>query len=203
MMRPFLTVLIAFSSLVTRAQTVEEIDQLRANVLQSLEQYERLDYFGEETLNEDAVQYDTVYFYRNRDGEMLYMKWLSRRHYFHITGDIIDITEMFFLDGKAVFRKRFGYSFENPQWHREEDINNTKVAVAETNRNYYKLDGSALADYEGREAQGIYERRFSLLDSLPLVERERLIWSERCDACIENDYLTVYKGLLEQKKNEE
>ena len=33
---------------------------------------------------------------------------------------------------------------------------------------------------KGREAEGKYENRFTLIDNIPLKEIRRLIWTDRC-----------------------
>jgi len=198
-MRHILSALGLITALVATTQTIEEIDKLKVDILENLDQYERLDYENNKILNENAHQYDSANFYQDSNGDLVYMRWQSRGHTFHISGDDIDIIEFVFIDGKAVFRKDFGYYFKNPQWHLEPDINETEVFVAESIRRYFNKDGSAIMDYESRTTEGKYKDRFTLLDSIPLEEVRRLIWTDRCDECIEEDYLSIYRKLLEEK----
>jgi len=183
----------------TQAQSIEEINNLREKVLKNLSSYESLQYFNEVVSNEDAMKYDTAYFYCDNKGELIYINWKTRSHAFNIVGDGIDITELFFLDGQVVFRRNWGYSFENPQWHLEPNLDETKVHVYESTRRYFDKNGEALMDYEGRKTQGKHKDRFTLLDSIPLEEVRRLIWTDRCDDCIEEDYISVFKRLIEEK----
>jgi hypothetical protein len=194
-----LTLFTIIISMVVRAQTVEEIDQLRTKILQNLDRYKCLEFIDDKILTEDSHQYDTAEFYQNENGALVYVKWVSNYHYFHITGDNYGIAELFFIDNQAVFRRNYGYSFENPQWHREPEVDETKVSVFESIRRYYKNDGSALMDYESRKSEGKYKDRFTMLDSIPLKEVRRLIWTNRCDECIEEDYLSIYRKLLGEK----
>jgi len=198
-MRQILSIVGLISCLIVDAQTIEDIDQLRADILQKLDQYECLEYVDDKTLNEDAHQYDTARFYRNVKGDLVYIRWYTRSHAYHIVGDAIDITELFFLDRQAVFYRNWGYSFKNSQWHKEPDINETKISISESIRRYFDKDGSTIMEYVGREAEGKYEDRFNLLDSIPLEEEERLIWTDRCDECIEEEYLSIYRELLKEK----
>lgn len=180
------------------AQTVKEIDSLRNSVLENLDRYTCVQYFDKEISNEDAVGYDTAYFYHDGKGNLVYMKWRERSHTFHISGDAIDITELLFSNGKVVFERSLGYQFLNPQWHKEEDINGVKISVVESKRNYYKEDGTALMDYRSRKTEGKYKDRFHLLDEVPLEETRRLIWSNRNDSWTEENYLSVYRELLKK-----
>ena len=118
-------------------------------------------------------------------------------------GDVINYSELVLMDNQVVFYRRWGYSFENSQWHLEPDINETKVSISESIRRYYAIDDSALMDYDSRETEGKYKDRFTLLESIPLTQVRRLIWTDRCDECIERDYLSVYRKLLQEKKGEE
>lgn len=185
-------------SLKVDAQTIETIDSLRKSILKNLEQYECLEYKHKEILNEDAVKYDTAKFYRNSENELVYVKWQSRSHTFHISGDGVDITELIFSNGKVVYKRTFGYHFLNSQWHRENSISETKVSVSESIRNYYREDGTPLVEYESREAEGRFADRFNLLDKIPLKPTRKLLWSNRCDQCIEEDYMKVYYEFLNQ-----
>jgi len=198
-MRHVIIVIGVISSLLLEAQTIEEIDQLRTETLQKLDQYECIEYIAKKILNEDAVQYDTARFYINSDNKLIHMKWKSRSHAFHIVGDGIGFTELFFIDDQAVFKRNYGYSFKNGQWHLEPNLDETKVSVTESLREYYRLDGSALMDYIGRSAEGIYKNRFTLLDTIPLEAKLERRWSDRCDECIEEDYLSIYRELLKEK----
>ena len=199
-MRSLLIILGMTATIVSNAQTVDKIDSLKSSVIENLDQYDYIEYFNKSIANEDAVGYDTAYFYHDTNGELAYIHWRERSHTFHIMGDHIGITELFFMNGKPVFRKKFGYSFVNPQWHLEPDLNETDISVVESIREYYKVDGTALVNYDGRKIEGKYQDRFTLLDSIPLVETRRLIWSDRCDECIERDYLSIYRKLLEEKQ---
>ncbi|MGL1886336.1 MAG: hypothetical protein OCD76_07455 [Reichenbachiella sp.] len=201
-MRQILTILILVTSIVVRAQTVEEIDQLRTEVIKNIDRYKCLEYIDDKILTEDSHQYDTAEFYQNEEGVLVYIKWVSNFHYFHITGDDYGITELFFIDNHVVFRRNYGYSFENPQWHRESNLDETKVLVSESIRRYYKKNGAALMDYESRKVEGKYKDRFTMLDRVTLEEVRRLIWTDRCDACIERDYMIIYQDLLREDKRE-
>ena len=185
-----------------KAQTIESIDSLRKYILKNLDQYESLQYSNEVISNEDAMRYDTACFYYDQKGDLVYINWRQRSHTFHIAGDGVEITELFFMNNSVVFRRNFFYQFLNPQWHLEPDLEDTKVRVIESIRRYYSMDGSALMDYEGREAEGKYKDRFTLLNNIPLEEVRRLIWTDRCDECIEEDYLSVYRKLLAEKGQE-
>ena len=180
-------------------QTIKSIDSLRDNILMNLQQYECLKHTFQKPMNDDAVRYDTAYFYCNDQGDLIYISWQTRGHYFHITGDVINISELIFQNNKVVLRIKYGYSFDNPQWHQEQDLNEAKIHVSESIREYYHEDGSALMEYKGREAEGVYKDRFTLLSRVPLEEERRLIWSNRCDECIEEEYLSVYRRLLKEK----
>lgn len=180
-------------------QTVDSIDNLRINILSNLRQYECLKYEFEEPINDDAVRYDTAYFYCDNQGDLIYISWQARSHYFHITGDVINISELIFQNNKAVLRINYGYSFDDPQWHREPDLNETKIHIFESTREYYKEDGSALVEYKGREILGTYSDRFSLLNSIPLEQKLERRWSNRCDECIEKEFLNVFRMLLEER----
>lgn len=180
------------------AQTIEEIDSLRKHVLENLDQFESLQYSKKEISNSDAVRFDTMCFYSDKEN-LVYIKKKETSHTFHITGDAIDITELYFLDGEVVFRRNFSYQFVNPQWDKEPELDKTEVRVFESIHRYYSLDGSAIMDYESREAEGKYEDRFKLLENIPLKEIRRLIWTDRCDECIEEDYLSIYRKLLKEE----
>jgi hypothetical protein len=185
-----------------KAQTIESVDSLRKHILENLNQYECLEFTTDGILNEDAHRYDTARFYRNTEGNLVYINWLRRGHYYHIMGDVINYSELVLMNNQVVFYRNWGYSFVNPQWHLEDYPNETKVQVAESIRRYYSTDGTALMDYEGREAEGTYKDRFTLLNNIPLEEVRRLIWTDRCDKCIEEDYLSVYRKLLAEKGEE-
>lgn len=181
-----------------KGQTIEEIDSLRKYILENIEQFESLEYSNKEIFNSDAVGFDTLCFYSDREN-LVYIKKKETSHTFHLTGDTVDITELYFLDGQVVFRRGFGYQFVNSQWDKEPELNKTEVRVFESTRSYYSLDGSAIIEYESREAEGKYEDRFKLLENIPLKEVRRLIWTDRCDECIEEEYLSIYQKLLEKK----
>ena len=185
--------------MVAKGQTVEEIDQLRTEIFENLDQYKCLEYTNDKTLTEDSHQYDTVEFYLNASGQLVYVNCVSNYHYYHITGDGYAIVELFFIGDKVVFKRNYGYSFKNSQWHLEPDLDDTKVSVIESLREYYRLDGSALVDYKSRRAEGKYADRFTLLDSIPLEAKLERRWSDRCDECIEEEYLSVYRELLKEK----
>lgn len=199
-MKQILIIILSVKGFTSYGQTIQEIDKLRNNILQNLEKYECLEYFNQVIYNDDAMGYDTAHFYQDSNENIIYMKWQTRAHSFHITGDSYDITELFFMNNKVVFNRSYGYYFENPQWHLEPEINETKISMSESIRRYYKEDGTAIMDYERRETKGKYKDRFNLLDSIPLIEVRRLIWTDRCDACIEKDYLSIYRKLHEGEK---
>jgi hypothetical protein len=201
-MKQILTILVVILSMVAKAQTVEEIDQLRADILDNLDQYECLEFVKKTNSNEDAVKYDTARFYHDKKGDLVYVNWRERSHTFHISGDGIDIIEFFFIDGQAVFKRSYGYYFLNPQWHREPDINETKVFTAESIREYYKLDGSALVEYKSRKIETRYKDRFKDLGVIPLEQKLERRWSDRCGDCIEQDYMVIYRDLLRREKGE-
>lgn len=199
-MKKLLTFFVVVLSLQSQAQTESFIDSLHVSVLRNLSSYEVLFYTNETISNEDAMRYDTARFYHKKSGELIYINWRERSHTFHISGDGVSIRELLFLNGPVVFQRDFFYQYLNPQWHLEDNIDNTDVRVVESLREYYKSDGSALIEYEGREAEGEYKDRFTLLDSIPLVPKLQRRWSKRCDECIERDYLSVYRELVENKK---
>ena len=199
-MRKLLITLGMIATIVSNAQTIDKIDSLKSSVIENLDQYDHNIYLNEEILNEDAMRYDTVCFYHNKQDELVYVKWYSRTHTHHIAGDGIDITELFFINDKVVFRNDFGYSFVNPQWHLEPDLDEAKISMTESTREYYREDGSALIDYKSRSAEGKFKDRFTLLDAIPLEEKLQRRWSDRCDECIEKDYLSIYRKLLEEKQ---
>ena len=183
----------------SKAQTIEEINNLREDVLKNLNRYESLQYYNEVISNDDAMRYDTACFYYDKKGDLVYVNWRQRSHTFHIAGDGVEITELFFMKNNVVFQRDFFYQFLNPQWHLESNLGETKVRVIESTRRYFKENGEALMDYEGRKAEGLYKNRFTLLDSIPLEEVRRLIWTDRCDDCIEEDYIRVFERLIEEK----
>jgi len=201
-MKRILLIIIGISTAVTvKSQTKEYIDSLKDAVLKNIENYRYIKYISKKILNEDALQYDTAYFYRDKE-KLTYMKWQTRSYYSHMMGDGIRIIELFFLNEQAVFRRRFSYSFENPHWNLEEDIKETKVSVIESTRHYFKEDGTCIIEYESREAKGRYKDRFTLLDSIPLVGNTGTGWlrigcSDRCESCIE-DYMKIYRSLIEE-----
>ncbi len=198
-MKKLLTLISIIFLLQAKAQTIESIDSLREHVLKNLDQYESLQYFNKVISNEDAVGYDTACFYYDKKGELVYINWQERSHTFHISGDAIDIIELLFFDGKVVFYRNWGYSFKNPQWDKESNLSNTNISISESVRRYFSHDGTALMDYQSRETEGKYKDRFTLLDHVQLKEEEPLIWSDRCDDCIEEDYLSVFERLIEEK----
>ena len=198
-MKKLCTLVGILSLIQINAQTVEDIDNLRNQILENLEHYESLQYSNKVISNEDAMSYDTACFYYDKKGELVYINWRKRSHTFHIAGDGISIIELFFLNGRAVFQSDFFYQFLNPQWHLEPDLSETKVRVIESLREYYQEDGSALVEYLGREAEGTYKDRFTVLDSIPLEEKLQRRWSDRCDDCIEEDYIRVFERLIEEK----
>ena len=197
----YIIILLIFlvSQISINAQTIEQVDSVRNYTLANLDQYDCIEYFNERILNDDAMGYDTVKFYHKKNGELVYMNWRTRTHTFHIMGDDIGIFELFFIDGKAVYRRDFSYSFDNSQWHKEPDQDKVKVTVIESIRQYYKEDGSPLGSFESREAQGEFKDRFTLLDSIPLEKERKLFWPKRCDECLEKDYLKLYRKLLKEK----
>ena len=199
-MKKLLIILGMTINIVSNAQTTDSIDSLRNSIIENLDQYNHIEYSNKSISNEDAVGYDTAYFYYDINGRLVYINWQERSHTFHIMGDHIDITELFFMNGSVVFEKDFGYSFVNPQWHLEPDLDETDISVVESTREYYKVDGTALVNYESRKTKGKYKDRFTLLDSIPLTETRRLIWSDRCDECIEKEYLSIYRKLLEKEQ---
>jgi hypothetical protein len=73
-------------------------------------------------------------FYRNTEGNLVYINWLRRGHYYHIMGDVINYSELVLMNNQVVFYRNWGYSFVNPQWHLEDYPNETKVQVAESIR---------------------------------------------------------------------
>lgn len=182
-----------------KAQTVDEIDKLRFNVLDSLDRYDCFSYLNDSTLNENSHQYDTAYFYTNENHELVYLKRELTKHYYHMQGDIKIIEELYFIDNQIVFLKEYSFSFENPQWHREPDINETIVEVSETSREYYKIDGEPLLKYKPRRTEGKYKNRFTVLDSIPL-ENRFVFWSDRCDSCYE-EYIEIFNDLISSKKD--
>jgi len=198
-MRQFLILLLTIISWIANSQTIEEIDRLRTDILQNLDQYKCLEYTTEKILNDDAVQYDTAQFYRNSKGELIFIKWRSRGHSFHIAGDVIKVRELVFKDSKALFKRNHGFSFKNPQWHKEPDLNETDISISESIREYYNLDGMSLGDYKSRRSEGKYKDRYTLLEKIPLEAKLQRRWSDRCDECIERDYLSIYRKLLEEK----
>lgn len=181
------------------SQTKENVDSLIKKTIRNLDQYDCRIYLNEKILNDDAEAYDTAYFYREKNGKLIYLIWKIRTHTFHITGDVIGMTELFFINNKAVYKRSYSYSFLNPQWHKEPDINETKISVVESIREYYKEDGSALVEYESRNTEGKYKERSSLLDTISLKERPQRRWSGRCDDCIEEEYLRTYRKLIDEK----
>ncbi|MGM0582762.1 MAG: hypothetical protein ACQETL_18955 [Bacteroidota bacterium] len=197
-MKKILILIGFFGFIQVNAQTVEQVDSLKKHVLENLDKFESFEYANKEISNEDAIRYDTACFYHNGNGELVYINWRTRSHTFHITGDGISISELFFLNGEVVLHKKFFYQFLNPQWHREQDLGKTDVRVIETLREYYKVEGNALMEYKARESKGIYQDRFTLLDSIPLEQKLQRRWSDRCDDCIEEQYLRIYKKLKKQ-----
>ena len=200
-MKSLLTLFGFVLSLGAEGQTIESIDNLRESILQNLDEFESVQYYNETIDNEDAVSYDTASFYYSQEGYLVYINWKKTSHTFHISGDGISITELFFDDGSAVFKRRFFYQFINPQWHLEPSLDETEVNVVESLREYYKSDGAPLMEYKSRNANGIYRDRFNLLDSIPMEEKLQRRWSSRCDECIEEDYLVVYRTLIAEKKS--
>lgn len=189
-------VLLAIS--ISYSQTKEDIDSLKQVTIRNLDHYDCKVYVDKKILNDDATEYDTAYFYRDKNGKLLYLIWKARFHTFHITGDGVDITELFFINDKAVYKRSYGYSFLNPQWHKESNINETKISLVESVHAYYKEDGSALVEYKSRNTEGTYKERFSLLDTIPLEEKLQRRWSSRCDDCIEEEYLDIYYKLIDE-----
>jgi hypothetical protein len=195
----FIIASLLFAIINSYSQTKEKLDSLIKNTIGNLDKYDCKIYRNEKILNDDAVAYDTAYFYRDKKGMLTYLVWKKRTHTFHITGDVIDITELFFINKKAVYKRSYAYSFLNPQWHKEPDINDTRISMVESVREYYKEDGTALMEYESRNAEGKYSDRFSLLDTMPLKEKLQRRWSSRCDDCIEEEYLSVYRNLVNER----
>ncbi len=202
-MKRIFIITLSVTTFISKAQTVEEIDRLRIDILQNLDQYQSVEFSNEIISNEDAVRYDTARFYYDEQFKLVYIHWRERSHTFHVSGDGIRIRELFFWKEKVVFRRNLAYRFLNPQWHREPDINETEVSVSESIREYYNLDGTALGDFQSRRAEGKYKNLFALLDSIPLEQKLSRRWSDRCDECIDRDYLTIYRKLLEEQKENE
>ena len=184
---------------VTNAQTIEQVDSLGSYTLANLDQYDCIEYYNQKDLGEDAVGYDTVKFYHKKNGDLVYMNWRDRSHYFHIQGDRVRISELFLIKNTTVLRRISKYSFDNSQWHKEPDQDRVKVTVIESIRQYYKQDGSPLGSFESRKAQGEFKDRFTLLNSIPLEKERKLFWPKRCDECLEKDYLKLYRKLLKEK----
>ena len=85
----YIIILLIFlvSQISINAQTIEQIDSLRNHTLANLDQYDCIEYYNERILNDDAMGYDTVKFYHKKNGDLVYINWLDRSHYFHIQGD--------------------------------------------------------------------------------------------------------------------
>jgi hypothetical protein len=196
----FIIASLLFAIINSYSQTKENVDSFIKKTISNLDKYDCKIYQNEKILNDDAVEYDTAYFYREKNGKLIYLIWKNRTHTFHITGDVIEITELFFMNNKAVYKRNYSYSFLNPQWQKEPNINETKISVVESVREYYKEDGSALVEYESRNAEGKYKERSSLLDTIPLKEKLQRRWSDRCDNCIEEEYLRTYRKLIDEKQ---
>ncbi len=49
------------------AQTIEEIDSLRKHILENLDQFDSLQYSKKEISNSDAVGFDTLSFYSDKE----------------------------------------------------------------------------------------------------------------------------------------
>lgn len=201
-MKEILIIIGITTSIIAGAQTKEQIDSLINEITPRLNQYKCIVYSDERVLKEDARVYDTAYYYYNSgDGKLIYVEWKVRTHTFHITGDNIDVTELFLINGKVVFKRDYGYSFLNPQWHLEQSLNETMVSVVESSREYFTENGSPLMEYKSRSVVGKYKDRLMLLNSIPLEEKFRRRWSSRCDECIEAGYLSKYRELIQEMKN--
>lgn len=185
-----------------KGQSIERIDSLRNHTLSNLDQYECIEYFNERILNDDAVGYDSVNFYHKKNGQLVYMNWRDRSHYYDIQGDGIRISEIFLLNDSTVFRKVTSFIYENAKWHEESDQNKVLVRTNEHIREYYKENGSALGEFKGRKAQGQFKNRWTLLDSIPLELKIKRRWSDRCNECLSKDYLNLYQKLWKQQKPE-
>lgn len=186
----------------TNAQTIKQIDSLRNYTRENLDQYDCIEYSNERILNDDAMAHYTVEFYHDKKGMLVYMNWKTRTHTFHIMGDDIGMIELLLIDGKVVYRVDFGYSYDNPQWHKEVNQLKVKVTAIEAIREYYQEDGLSLGEFKSREAQGEFKDRFTLLDSIPLELKLKRRWSDRCDECLEKDYLNLFRRLWKEQNPE-
>ena len=63
------------------AQTIEEIDSLRKNISENLDQFESLEYSKKEISNSDAVIFDTLCFYYEKD-KLVYIGKKETSHNF-------------------------------------------------------------------------------------------------------------------------
>ena len=197
----YIIILLIFlvSQISINAQTIEQVDSVRNYTLANLDKYDCIEYFNERTLNDDAMGYDTVKFYHKKNGDLVYMNWWNRSHYFHIQGDKIEIVELLQINGKAVFLRDYTISINNSQWHKEPDQGKVKIHLYDHSWKYFQEDGSPLGSFESKEAQGEFKDRFTLLDSIPLEKERKLFWPKRCDECLEKDYLKLYRKLLKEK----
>lgn len=97
-MKKLLTLISIIVLLQAKAQTIESVDSLRDHILRNLDQYESLQYFNKVISNDDAMRYDTACFYYDQKGDLVYTNWRQRSHTFHIAGDGVEITELFFYE---------------------------------------------------------------------------------------------------------
>jgi hypothetical protein len=182
------------------AQSIGEIDDYRNDVLNNLEKYRCFTYYNDSILTENSHIYDTAYFYINKDEELIYLEWRSTYHYFHLSGDAISVSDFFVKNNELVFKREYGYIFEDPQWTYKTDKSKAVIEISESSREYYKFDGSPLAEYKRRQISGAFQNRESLLNSIPLELKLERRWSKRCDSCLEK-YFNILNNLISSKND--